>query len=98
MLKDNPFKTSTPEQNAAKAAAKETKDHVKKGEHYIPLTRSESQRNLGSVTCFLDPKMFEENVKTRTYSTEEFWFPIKDITSTASSEKKASVSFDFLLI
>jgi hypothetical protein len=99
MLKDNPFKTSTPEQMAAKAAAKtaanEKTDLVKKGEHHVPLTRSESQRNLGSVTYFLDPKIFEENVRTKTFSTDEFWLPIKDITVT--SEKKASVSIHPLL-
>jgi hypothetical protein len=94
MLKDNPFKTSTPEQMAAKAAAKaavnEKTELAKKGEHHAPLTRSESQRNIGSVTYFLDPKIFEENLKAKTFSTDEFWLPIKDITVT--SEKKASVS------
>lgn len=44
------------------------------------LTTSESQRNIGVVTYFLNPKEFEENTKSKTFSTEEMWLPIRDIT------------------
>uniref|UniRef100_A0A2M4ANV2 Protein kinase c conserved region 2 n=1 Tax=Anopheles triannulatus TaxID=58253 RepID=A0A2M4ANV2_9DIPT len=49
------------------------------------LTTSESQRNLGSVTYFLEPKCFNAGgTRNRqpVYSTEELWLPIKDITVT----------------
>ena len=36
---------------------------------------------LGSVTCYLQPKLFKSNSKG-TYTTEELWMPIKDITTT----------------
>ncbi|XP_035791237.1 uncharacterized protein LOC118466270 isoform X2 [Anopheles albimanus] len=49
------------------------------------LTTSESQRNLGSVTYFLEPKCFQAagtRNRQQIYSTEELWLPIKDITVT----------------
>ncbi|XP_049547109.1 uncharacterized protein LOC125958047 isoform X1 [Anopheles darlingi] len=49
------------------------------------LTTSESQRNLGSVTYFLEPKCFNAGGtrnRQQIYSTEELWLPIKDITVT----------------
>ncbi|EDW18025.1 uncharacterized protein LOC6581827 [Drosophila mojavensis] len=49
-----------------------------------PLTISESRRNIGSVTCYLEPKLFKRNSRTGCYSTEELWLPIKDITTTVS--------------
>ncbi|XP_030570035.1 uncharacterized protein LOC115769380 [Drosophila novamexicana] len=47
-----------------------------------PLTISESRRNIGSVTCYLEPKLFKRNARTGCYATEELWLPIKDITTT----------------
>ncbi|KAH8307318.1 hypothetical protein KR044_009964 [Drosophila immigrans] len=49
-----------------------------------PLTISESRRNIGSVTCYLEPKLFKRNSRNGTYATEELWLPIKDITTTVS--------------
>uniref|UniRef100_A0A2M4BK09 Protein kinase c conserved region 2 n=1 Tax=Anopheles marajoara TaxID=58244 RepID=A0A2M4BK09_9DIPT len=49
------------------------------------LTTSESQRNLGSVTYFLEPKCFQAGGtrnRQQIYCTEELWLPIKDITVT----------------
>lgn len=51
----------------------------------MQLTCSEQRRNIGSVTCFLDPRMFEENVRTGAFGTEEMWLQLKDITTTAAS-------------
>jgi hypothetical protein len=56
------------------------------------LTTSESQRNIGSVTFFLDAKSFEENIKMRTFQTNELWLPVRDITVAPNS--KLSVSFN----
>ncbi|KAH8339175.1 hypothetical protein KR074_006474 [Drosophila pseudoananassae] len=49
-----------------------------------PLTISESRRNIGSVTCYLEPKLFQRNSRTGSYATEELWLPIKDITTTVA--------------
>lgn len=51
----------------------------------MKLTTSETRRNIGSMTCFLDPKMFEEHHRTNSFTTEEIWLPIKDITVTPSA-------------
>ncbi|EDV96094.1 uncharacterized protein LOC6557355 [Drosophila grimshawi] len=51
-----------------------------------PLTISESRRNIGSVTCYLETKIFKRNSRTGSYSTEELWLPIKDITTTVLSK------------
>lgn len=59
------------------------------------LTTSETQRNIGSVTFFLDPKVFEENAKNRSFFTNEMWLPIKDIT--VPSNAKLSVSLVHLI-
>lgn len=56
------------------------------------LTASEMQRNIGAVTFFLDPKTFEENQKSRSYSTNEMWLPIKDITVAPNAKLSASSS------
>lgn len=56
----------------------------------MQLTTSETRRNIGSVTCFLDPKMFEENIRSSNFATEEVWMPIKDITVTPSSSSTIS--------
>lgn len=53
----------------------------------LNLTKSESRRNVGSVTCFLDPKIFVENSKTGHFCTEEFWLPVKDITLSNNKSK-----------
>lgn len=60
------------------------------------LTTSESQRNIGVVTYFLSPKDFEENVRSKTFSTEEMWLPIRDIT--VASNAKLSVRMKKSLI
>ncbi|KAH8349294.1 hypothetical protein KR067_010759 [Drosophila pandora] len=39
---------------------------------------------LGSVTCYLEPKLFQRNSRTGSYATEELWLPIKDITTTVA--------------
>lgn len=36
----------------------------------------------GSVTCYLEPKLFKRNARTGSYASEELWLPIKDITTT----------------
>ncbi|XP_058178632.1 uncharacterized protein LOC131294603 [Anopheles ziemanni] len=66
------------------------------------LTTSESQRNLGSVTYFLDSRSFasvqkggsgSRNGSGGTYATEELWLPVKDITVTQpSAESRITVS------
>lgn len=58
----------------------------------MKLTTSETRRNIGSVTCFLDPKIFEENHRTGCFATDEIWLPIKDITVTPSASSNVSVS------
>ncbi|KAH8296325.1 hypothetical protein KR054_004738 [Drosophila jambulina] len=55
-----------------------------------PLTISESRRNIGSVTCYLEPKLFERNSRTGCYSTEELWLPIKDITTTVAKSSPSN--------
>ncbi|EDW40338.1 GL24951 [Drosophila persimilis] len=55
-----------------------------------PLTISESRRNIGSVTCYLEPKLFKRNARTGCYSSEELWLPIKDITTTVSKTSSSS--------
>lgn len=35
----------------------------------------------GSVTCYLQPKLFKRNSRGM-YATDELWMPIKDITTT----------------
>ncbi|KAL1404599.1 hypothetical protein pipiens_001714 [Culex pipiens pipiens] len=72
----------------AKSANFDQKQNLKK------LTTSESQRNLGSVTYFLDPKAFKEVCKGRLFQTEEMWLPIKDITVTGQpAETRAAQIF-----
>ncbi|XP_016978089.1 uncharacterized protein LOC108043792 isoform X2 [Drosophila rhopaloa] len=54
------------------------------------LTISESRRNIGSVTCYLESKLFERNSRTGCYSTEELWLPIKDITTTVAKSSPSN--------
>lgn len=44
------------------------------------MTLIESQRNIGSVTFFLEPKFFMENTKSKTFITDDMWLPIRDLT------------------
>ncbi|CAO1402122.1 unnamed protein product [Diamesa tonsa] len=67
-----------------------SKDTDKSKDNSKKLTPSESQRNIGSVTCFLDPKIFEE--KNRIFTTAEMWMPIKDITITPSRDARLLVN------
>jgi hypothetical protein len=60
----------------------------------LKLPTCETQRNIGSVTWFLDPKAFEEIPGRRIYSTQEMWLPIKDITITPVKDTKLNVSLD----
>lgn len=69
----------------SKTANFDQKQNLKK------LTTSESQRNIGSVTYFLDPKAFQELCRGRLYQTEEMWLPIKDITVTQPAETRAVI-------
>ncbi|XP_068142052.1 LOW QUALITY PROTEIN: uncharacterized protein [Drosophila tropicalis] len=55
-----------------------------------PLTISESRRNIGSVTCYLEPKLFKRNTRNGSYATEELWLPIKDITTTVSKSSPSN--------
>lgn len=63
----------------------------------MKLPTSETQRNIGSVTWFLDPKLFEEVPGRRIYSTQEMWLPIKDITVTPTKDTKMNVSLNLLV-
>lgn len=65
-----------------------TKEKNKEQTRKLPI--SETQRNIGVVTYFLNPKDFEENSKNRIFSCEEMWLPIKDIT--VAPNPKLSVS------
>ncbi|XP_055534508.1 uncharacterized protein LOC129723990 [Wyeomyia smithii] len=69
----------------SKSANFDQKQNLKK------LTTSESQRNIGSVTYFLEPKAFKEVCKGRLFSTQEMWLPIKDITVTQPAESRVTV-------
>ncbi|XP_017071318.1 uncharacterized protein LOC108107985 isoform X2 [Drosophila eugracilis] len=58
-----------------------------------PLTISESRRNIGSVTCYLESKLFQRNSRTGSYATEELWLPIKDITTTVAKSSPSNNNF-----
>lgn len=68
------------------------KDAPPVNDDIMKLTTSETRRNIGSVTCFLDPKLFDENLRTGNFGTDEIWLPIKDITVTPSASANMSVS------
>lgn len=72
-------------------ASTESSDKNKNRER--KLTVSESQRNIGAVTFFLDPKHFEENVKSKTFTTNEMWLPIRDITIAPNAKLSVSEKF-----
>ncbi|XP_034481766.1 uncharacterized protein LOC117787365 isoform X2 [Drosophila innubila] len=69
---------ATPQKGKGKKSSENPRDAMP------PLTISESRRNIGSVTCYLEPKIFKRNSRTGTYATEELWLPIKDITTTVA--------------
>lgn len=54
------------------------------------LTPSESNRNIGSVTWFLDPKVFIED-RSGNFVTDEMWLPIKELAVRHVAESKVSV-------
>lgn len=58
------------------------------------LTKSEARRNIGSMTCYLNPKIFVENPRTGHYCTEELWMPVKDITVSGNTN---TVSYQLYL-
>lgn len=69
------------------------------------LTTSESRRNIGSVTFFLDAKSFEENPRTKIFQTNELWLPIRDLTvaptsrlSVSRKSNLAKTNFDIFLL
>lgn len=70
------------------------KESTDKNRNVSKLTASETQRNIGSVTFFLDGKMFEENLRSKTFSTAEMWLPIRDIT--VAPNARLSVSQNIL--
>lgn len=80
---------STDKRNSSGTASSTGTDDDK---DIMKLTTSETRRNIGSVTCFLDPKIFTENLRTLNYTTEEIWMPIKDITVTPSQSSTVSVT------
>lgn len=57
------------------------------------MTQSEAKRNLGSVTCYLEPKLFKRNLRNNSFVTDELWLPIKDITTTPMKPGRNSVSY-----
>ncbi|XP_013112501.2 uncharacterized protein LOC106090754 [Stomoxys calcitrans] len=57
------------------------KSHENPRDAMPPLTISESRRNLGAVTCYLQPKLFKRNARG-VFASEELWMPIKDINTT----------------
>lgn len=68
------------------------KDAPPVNDDFMKLTTSETRRNIGSVTCFLDPKLFDQNHRTGNFGTDEIWLPIKDITVTPTASSTMSVS------
>ncbi|XP_034106456.1 uncharacterized protein LOC117569418 isoform X1 [Drosophila albomicans] len=73
-----------PPENGAMPKGKDKKSAESPRTAMPALTISESRRNIGSVTCYLEPKLFKRNPRNGTYTTEELWLPIKDITTTVS--------------
>ena len=88
MLQDSSSAPTTAKSKSEKSSPDEEEKDIMK------LTSSEARRNIGSVTCFLDPKIFEENLRTHNYCTEEIWLPIKDITVTPATTASTKVSFN----
>lgn len=76
---------------SAEAEAPKTVEDKSDKAKLTSLTPSESERNLGSVTWFIDPKAFIECAKTGHYSTEEMWLPVKELAVRHSAESRVSV-------
>ncbi|KAL5290870.1 hypothetical protein ACFFRR_010329 [Megaselia abdita] len=70
---------SAKKEDDSKTKRKNSSDSV---EAVPVMTQSEAKRNLGSVTCYLEPKLFKRNLRNNSYATDELWLPIKDITTT----------------
>lgn len=62
------------------------------------LTASETQRNIGSVTFFLDAKAFEENVRTKSFESTEMWLAIRDITIAPNAKLSVSETSNVVLV
>lgn len=62
----------------------------------MKLVTSESHRNIGSVTCFLDPKIFKESLDKKHFATDEIWQQIRDITITPTKDVQSNVSHKVL--
>lgn len=58
-----------------------------------PFNSGEINRNLGSVTWVLDPKLFSENPKSGNWMTEELWLPIKEFANPSMGESRVSHVF-----
>lgn len=71
---------------------------VDKNKNVSKLTASETQRNIGSVTFFLDGKAFEENIRGKFFSTTEMWLPIRDITVAPNAKLSVSRYCAFLVV
>lgn len=67
------------------------KEVPEKSKNPSKMTASETQRNIGSVTFFLDAKSFEENPRTKAFSTPDMWLPIRDITIAPNAKLSVSV-------
>ncbi|XP_055915274.1 uncharacterized protein LOC129948340 [Eupeodes corollae] len=71
------------------AFAKNSKVTNSKQQETVQLTSSEAKRNIGSVTCYLEPKVFKRNTRTGQFCTDELWLPIKDITTTVLKDSNS---------
>lgn len=71
------------------------KEATEKSKNPSRLTASETQRNIGSVTFFLDAKSFEENPRAKAFSTPDLWLPIRDITVAPNAKLSVSKHFNF---
>jgi len=82
LLKKRPMLSkyfSTDESSGEKPAEENANEENKAVKPGAPmLTNSESNRNLGSVTYFLDPKIFTKD-KNGNYMVDETWVPIKEL-------------------
>lgn len=93
LLKQRPsfLKLQSSEDNKSTEPKVEEKQQEKVKTPPPTLTPSESNRNIGSVTWFLDPKLFAECLKTGNYLTEEMWLPIKELAVRHAAESRLSV-------
>lgn len=82
-----------PKNKVASSSNDKKKESVPKTEETnAVLTASESKRNVGTVTCFLDPKIFKENTRTGQFYTDELWLPMKDLTATPVKSSNITTS------